>query len=268
MLKKIRELILPPPIIQCSVTTSAPNECLKDEVVVVTGGGSGIGRAVAIRAASLGACVIVLGRREHLLKEVAMEIGEEHCRYFVYDVTQADGGEELFEKLESIFGRRITAVVNNAGIYIDKKPTEFTVDDFDSVITTNLKAPMFMSIAFVKYCKKYEGKGNIVMTASNRGLFPDYGPYGVSKKGIIHYAEGLARELIGTGIRVNAVAPGMTASEINGRDIAGDMYTNSARGKRVLMPEEIAEIICFLLSGYSACMNGATIPCDEGDCLR
>lgn len=69
-------------------------------------------------------------------------------------------------------------------------------------------------------------------------------------------------------MRINAVAPGMTASEINDTNETGNLYRSYARGKRVLRPEEIAEVICFLLSNNSICINGAIIPCDEGDRLR
>ena len=186
----------------------------------------------------------------------------------MYDVVQAEGSGQIYEELEELSGHPITALVNNAGIYIHKNPLDFTLEDFDSVINTNLRGPMFLTMGFLKYCRKKEIKGNVVMIASNRGLFGDYGPYGVSKRGLIHYTQGIAREMIGSGIRINAVAPGMTASEINGVDTAGNLYVSSARGERVLLPEEIAETVWFLLSNYSKCIHGAVIPCDEGDYLR
>ncbi len=254
--------------IYCTIEKSVPNKSMRGKTVVITGGGTGIGKAVAQKMIETGATVIIVGRREERLKETAIELGGKKCRYFVYDVTRADGSPRIFEEMEALVSRKITGLVNNAGIYIDKGTAGFSVDDFDAVISTNLRAPIFLTVGFLQYCKANDINGNIIMTASNRGLFGDYGPYGISKKGLIHYTQGLAREYIGTGIRINAVAPGMTASEINGIDVSGDMYTASAKGKRVLLPEEIAEVVWFLLSDYSKCIHGAVIPCDEGDYLR
>lgn len=254
--------------IYCTIHVTAPNESLAGKTVLITGGGSGIGKAIAGKVVEAGALAIILGRREERLKSVADELGRDNCKYYVYDVTQADGSAQLYAQVEKCMNRKITGLVNNAGIYIDKPPMDFLPKDYDSVMNVNLRAPMFMTIGFLKYCKMNQMTGDIVMVASNRGLFGDYGPYGVSKRGLIHYTQGIAREMIGTGIRVNAVAPGMTASEINGIDTSGDMYTSSAKGKRVFMPEEIAEVVWFLLSDYSKCIHGAIIPCDEGDYLR
>ena len=254
--------------IYCMIETSEAAKSLQGKAIVITGGGSGIGAAIAGKVVETGALAIILGRREEKLKAVADKLGQDKCKYYQYDVTQADGSDEIYRKIELAVNHKLTGLVNNAGIYIDKNPVDFSVEDFECVINTNLRAPIFMTIGFLKYCKSSQIEGNIVMMASNRGLFGDYGPYGVSKKGLLHYTEGIAREMTGTGIRINAVAPGMTASEINGIDTSGNMYTSSARGKRVLLPEEIAEIVWFLLSGYSKCINGVVIPCDEGDHLR
>lgn len=240
---------------------------LSGKIVAVTGASSGIGRNIAEKAVAEGAKVIIIARRERRLEELAVQLGQ-NCKPFVFDVTEYNGNVDLFEILEQIFSAPLCALVNNAGIYVDHKLGEYTVRDFDNVINTNLKAPFFWMQGYVNYCKKRGIKGNIVVTASNRGLFGDTGPYGISKAGLINAVQGFARETVLDGIRVNAVAPGMTASEINNIDINGNLYTDSARGKRVLLPLEIAEIVCFLLSEQSKCITGAIVPCDEGDYLR
>lgn len=268
VLRKIKNMVIPAKVVKVTVVTSSPTECLKDRVIIVTGGATGIGRAIAKKAVTEKARVIIVGRREQILKDACKEIGTDYCKYMVCDLSSVTDYKGFYENAEKIFSGKIAALVNNAGIYIDKHPTDFTETDFDSTISINLKAPMFLTMEFVKYCVKNNIEGNVIVTASNRGMFGDYGPYGVSKRGVISYVEGMARELIGTGIRINAVAPGMTASEINGADITGNMYTASARGERILHPCEIAEIVCFLLSDYSKCITGAVIPCDEGDRLR
>lgn len=239
----------------------------REKPLWLLGGGSGIGKAIAGKVISAGGLAIIVGRNIEKLEKTVKELGSS-CFCCVFDVQNADGGADLFYDAETVLGHEINGLVNNAGIYIDKDPLDFTAEDFDAVINTNLRAPVFMTIGYLKYCRDRGICGNVVMNASNRGLFGDYGPYGISKKGMIHYTQGIAREMIGTGIRVNAVAPGMTASEINGIDVNGNMYTSSAKGKRVLLPVEIAEVVWFLLSDYSKCINGAIIPCDEGDFLR
>lgn len=264
----IRKLRVQETNIYCTVHTSSPSERLNKSVIVLTGGGSGIGRAIAEKAAAEGAKVIILGRRESKLQEVVKKVGRDQCRYFVYDVTKYEGKGEIFEYLESVFKTKITALVNNAGVFVNKSPGDFTGKDYDVMMNTNLKAPFLLTQEFIKYCDRNDISGNIVMIASNRALFGDYSPYGISKRGLVHLTEGMARESIGKGTRVNAVAPGMTASEINGIAENGNLYTPYVKGKRVILPEEIAEVVCFLLSKYSSCINGSVIPCDEGDFLR
>lgn len=267
ILRKMKRTILAQTV-KISIVTSAVERKLEGETILITGGATGIGRATAQAAITQSAEVIIMGRREELLKKTCRELGNEHCRYFVCDVTSVEDYALLWEKLETIYNKRITAIVCNAGVYVHKSPLDFDSKDFEKCISTNLKAPFFMIQQYVKYCENHGNSGNIVVTASNRGLMGDYGPYGVSKAGIINYIQGMAREYVLKEIRINAVAPGMTASEINHVDIEGDLYTSSVRGKRILVPQEIAEVICFLLSKNSKCITGAVIPCDEGDSLR
>lgn len=96
----------------------------------------------------------------------------------------------------------------------------------------------------------------------------DDGPYGMSKAAVNNFIERLAREYIKNGIRVNGIARGMTASGINNIDTEGNLYNGGVRGRRTLLPDEIAEVACFLSSDISKCITGAIIPCDEGDRLR
>lgn len=267
ILRKIKRTVLSQTV-KVTIVTSAPEDKLKDEIILVTGGATGIGKATAQAAIAQGAKVIIMGRREELLQDTCRELGNDYCKYLVCDVKCIADYTLLWKNLEAIYNKCVTAIVCNAGVYVHKAPFDFSEDDFEQCVSTNLKAPFFMIQQFVKYCVSSGIHGNIVVTASNRGLMGDFGPYGVSKAGIINYVEGMAREYVLKGIRVNAVAPGMTASEINHVDIKGDMYSSSARGKRVLAPQEIAEVICFLLSKNSKCITGAVIPCDEGDSLR
>lgn len=268
ILRKLKYIIFPPKMVKVTIMTSAPERKLEDEIILITGGATGIGKATAKASVEQRARVIVVGRREELLQETCRELGNEYCKYITCDVTSIRDYTLFWKQAESLYDKKITAIVCNAGVYMSKEPFEWREAEFEQCISTNLEAPFFMIQQFVKYCINAAVPGNIVVTASNRGLMGDCGPYGVSKAGIINYVQGMARTYLLNGIRINAVAPGMTASEINHVDISGDMYTGSARGERILVPQEIAEVICFLLSKNSRCITGAVIPCDEGDSLR
>lgn len=267
-LKRCWRFVVPPRVVDITVTLSEPNAHLKNEIILITGGGSGVGRSVAEQAAKQGAKVIIVGRRREKLQDVSNSIGIEKCKFIEADITKIENYQGFYEKAETLFGLPITGLVNNAGSYVNKGMFDFFVEDYDLIFDLNLKASIFLIREYVKYCQSKSADGNIVVTGSNRGLFGDIEPYGISKCAIHSYVKGMARELTGTGIRINAVAPGMTATEINNIDIKGNMYASSPRGHRVLLPDEIAEVICFLLSKNSKCITGAIIPCDEGDHLR
>lgn len=263
---KIKKFLNPAPVIYSPVYTIEKSNSLKGKNIVVTGGNSGIGKAIAKLSANRGAKVLIIGRRENELKKVADTIGK-NTEYMVCDLS-ADIDEQFFNAAENKLGGKVNALVNNAGIYVDNNYLNYTAVDIDSIFKVNVKAPLILTQIFIKYCVKNNVPGNIVFTTSNRALMGDIGPYGMSKAAINNLIEGMARENILHHIRVNGVAPGMTASNINGIDPTGDLYTNSQKGKRVILPEEIAEVTCFLLSDISNCITGAIIPCDEGDRLR
>ncbi|MCM1170962.1 MAG: SDR family oxidoreductase [Clostridium sp.] len=253
-------------VVYTTVTCVKANDVLKGRNIIVTGGSSGIGFAIAQKCVECGAKVVIVGRNEQKLQNAVERIGE-NCKYVVRDLSEVRNMNKMLDEAEKIFGQMPDSLVNNAGTYLQKKELNYTEIDFDQTIATNLKGVYFLTNQFVDKCLCNGIKGNIVMMISNRGLMGDVHPYGISKAGLINYTCGLGRELIKKGIRINGVAPGMVASNINNIDTKGNLYNNT-RGGRVLLPEEIAEVVAFLLSDASKCINGAVIPCDEGDCLR
>lgn len=263
---KIKHLIQPRKIIYSPVYVVGESEILKGKNVVITGGSSGIGRSIAILACNYDANVVIVGRNESELIE-SCKIAGDNCKYLVMDLTNRIE-ESFLEKCEHILKGNITNLVNNAGIYIDYNSLNYSEDDYNRAFALNVRAPFFLSQFFVKYCLEKHIAGNILFTSSNRSLMGDNGPYGMSKAAINNFIEGLAREYGKYGIRVNGVAPGMTASNINHVDVNGDLFASGCRGERVLLPDEIAQVSCFLMSDISKCITGAIIPCDEGDRLR
>lgn len=259
----IKRLLKPSVITYSPVNILTESKSLEGKNIVITGGSSGIGKSIAIACAARGADVIIIGRNEISLKEVKRIIGDK-CRYKVVDL-RSQLSENFFEELSE---KPVTDLVNNAGVYVDYKSLNYSYDDFDRIFDTNCRSPFMLSQYFIKYLLNNHKRGSIVFTSSNRSLMGDDGPYGMSKAAINNFIEGLARENIKYGIRVNGVAPGMTASNINHISTTGNLYNEGVRGKRTILPEEIAEVVCFLISDLSKCITGSIIPCDDGDRLR
>ena len=105
------------------------------------------------------------------------------------------------------------------------------------------------------------------MMASMAGIRGNDGPYGISKAGVIHFTRSLAKKLLNKNIRVNALAPGITSSNINPIDDKGNIYMENLKGKRILSAKEIADIAVFLISDSSQCITGQVISCDNGETL-
>lgn len=261
--QRLKKILKPDTVIYSPISVLKESKSLESRNIVITGGGSGIGKAIAVACANRGAEVIIIGRQEEKLQEVKKLIGN-RCQYQVADLS-CDIDDNFFEKLSK---KPVTDLVNNAGIYIDYNQLNYSYNDFDKIFSTNCRSPFMLSQYFVKYLINNKKKGTIVFTSSNRSLMGDDGPYGMSKAAINNFIEGLARENIKYGIRINGVAPGMTASNINHIDMMGNLYNGNIRGERVILPDEIAEIVCFLLSDLSKCVTGTIIPCDNGDRLR
>ncbi len=264
-LKKFLKIFQRKNIMYANITYKNANELLKDEFILVTGGSSGIGLSIAKKCVSEGAKVVITGKNEEKLKKTVKEIGN-NCSYVVNDVSNIDSFDNLLENLESKFGK-LTALVNNAGIYSFKDFKDINEDDFDTMFNVNTKGSYFLSQKVTNYFIKNKISGKIVFVTSNRAYFGDIVPYGMSKAAIRNFVSGLAKYAIKNDIRVNAVAPGITASNINHIDVKGNLYDSGVRNKRVLLPDEIAEVVTFLLSKNSNCIVGQTIMCDEGDSI-
>lgn len=186
----------------------------QNKVVVITGGSSGIGKAVATELVKLGANVVINGRREQELAEVAKDIDPTgaHIGYVAGDISDPQTAERLVRGALSRFGR-IDTLVNNAGIFIGKPFTDITEAEFDAVLSTNVKGFFYVTQRVVSEMLK-EGSGHIVnITASGGAEQPLKAVPSVitalGKGGLNAATKSLAIEYADKGIRVNAVAPGV-----------------------------------------------------------
>lgn len=237
---------------------------LSQKTALVTGGGSGIGAAIAKKLYSEGAKVLICGRDEKKLREVSLSCkGSGEILFSNFDLLDFAHLEEHLDEAKEKLGGIVNILINNAGIWenVDIRNADYNI--WDNIMDTNLKAPYFVA----KNVIGSMGEGDsIIFTSSENGQINCSNPYGMSKAALDRLVGGLAKEYVRQGIRVNAVAPGPTVSGIN----LTKPETGLQRGDqyRVLLPEEIAEIVCFLISDAAKSVNGQIIYCDEGDHLR
>jgi NAD(P)-dependent dehydrogenase (short-subunit alcohol dehydrogenase family) len=249
---------------------------LRDRVAIVTGGGSGIGRAIARRFASAGARVVVAGRGEAAIGAVAAETGglAVSC-----DVTQLDQVEALFARAQE-WGGGCDVLVNNAG---QTGPVgalaEVDLAAWRDCIEVNIFGAMHC-LRVAARIMAAQGRGSIINMSSRMGLhgYPMRSAYSATKFALIGMTEAVAREVGPRGVRVNALCPGAVSGELMDRVIAARAaaegrppeeiirrdYTDSAALRRWLSPEEVAETALFLASDASSAITGERIRVDCG----
>lgn len=154
----IKKAIKPQTIIYSPVSVLNESKQLKDRNIVITGGSSGIGKAIAIACANRGADVIIIGRNEIELKSVKDIIGSQ-CQYIVLDLNSKI--EKDF--FENISAKPITDLVNNAGVYIEYNSLNYTYDNFDKIFCTNCRSPFMLSQYFVNYLIKNQKKEQLYL---------------------------------------------------------------------------------------------------------
>lgn len=251
--------------IQADITYTQAHELLKGRKIIVTGGGKGLGAAMAAKFVAEGVTVLISGRNENTLKETANKIG---CKYLVLDIQDTAKLDNFITEADQLLGG-VDSLVNNAGISLHE-PTFFDVtpDTFDAQIATNLRGGFFLTQSFTKLLLHEKRKGNVLFISSETGETVDIRPYGFTKAAINSLVQGLACLFVEKNIRVNAVAPGVTASDMTGFKSEGNLFYGGNITKRIYLPEEVAETACFLLSDISGCISGQIIVCNNGKTIN
>jgi 3-oxoacyl-[acyl-carrier protein] reductase len=215
----------------------ADGKPLSDALALVTGGSRGIGRAIAVRLASLGAAVAICGRDAHALNDASAQLAGLGGRVFsqVADVTRTADVDALVAKTESALGP-ITILVNNAGIGVFGPAHEKSEEDWDRVLSTNLKSVFLVSKAVTPSMISRKG-GDIINISSLAGVnaFKGGGLYCASKWGLQGLSACMAEDLRGYGIRVSTICPGSVATEFSG--------TGTKDPAKVLSPEDVAHAV-------------------------
>lgn len=243
---------------------------LAGKVVLVTGAGSGIGKAAAMQFAREGAAVALAGRREKPLADVANAIEQAGGVALAIPTDIADEGavQALVAQVEGRLGP-LDAAFNNAGVLGAYKPiVELTADDFDLVVGTNLRGVWLLARAEIQAMIASGRRGSIVNTSSfvAEAATPGTSAYAASKAGLNALARALALEVGPLGIRVNNVAPGVIRTPMSA-GLGDDLYQALAKHsalQRLGEPEDVAGVAVWLCSEEARFVTGQTILSDGG----
>jgi NAD(P)-dependent dehydrogenase (short-subunit alcohol dehydrogenase family) len=243
---------------------------INDQHILVTGGSSGFGRHFAHFLADNGAKITLAARRAEALASVVSEINASgsKAQSVILDVTVAEKIDGALAEAEAGFGP-IHAVVNNAGVTATKPALDQDERSWDSVIDTNLKGVWLVAQASAKRMIANKVKGSIVNIASILGLrvAGAVAPYAISKAGVVQMTKALALEWARYDIRINALAPGYFATELN------DDFFESEHGQALIkrVPQrrlgELSELngpLLLLISNAGSFMTGSVVAVDGG----
>ena len=250
--------------------TALPSFDLADQVALVTGASSGIGRHLAELLAIAGAKVALAARRIDRLAEAAHKIEATggQCLPVACDVTRSDSVAAAVAVAENTLGA-LTILVNNAGVVVAKPVLQHTEEEWDYVVDTNLKGAWLMAREFAQHLVDRQRPGRIVNIASVLGVrtIARVPSYTAAKAGLIHLTGVLAMELARYGILVNAIAPGYVETDFNRdflRSDAGKKLEARIPLRRVGRPDDLDGAMLLLASPAGAYITGAVIAVDGG----
>ena len=243
---------------------------LRNQNILIFGGGSGIGKAIAIRFIEAGAKVMITGRTEEKLKSVAEEICSPNLFYKVFNITDIENHNTIFSECEHILGG-LNAFVNAAALGSGSlgrgyEPWDITEAEWDKMTDTNFKAAFFLMRNEIDYMKSKRIRGNILNIASNAACMDIVGSYGASKQAIIKWTRAFGKKYGNDGIIINGIAPGATFTPMISRYAKqiDQPYPRHAI-ERFIRPDEIAELAFYLMSDYGEIVCGHTVVADGGD---
>ena len=253
------------PILQNNTMTNT------QRIALVTGGGSGIGLAIAEKFTSAGILTIIVGRDKERLTAAAEKLGP-NCHPLSADLSDLASIPALVQQVIDRYGR-IHILVNNAGINMKKEFTEVTDEEFDRILVTNVKAVFSLSREVVKTMLPH-GAGNIINISSMASQYgiPKVIAYTASKSAIEGMTKAMAVELSPKGILVNCIAPGFIATDMSAKALNADQERKQkAMGRtplgRLGEPADIGDAALFLASEQAKYVTGIVLPVDGGNSI-
>ena len=244
---------------------------LNGKVAIITGSGTGMGKATALLFAKEGAEIALFGRREEKLREVEKEIKDQSGKDAIVvsgNVANIDDARMLVDKTIKEF-KKIDILVNNAGIFRGTPFQETEASEWDEVMETNLKGAFLLTKEVIPHMLSNKG-GAIINIASILGMvaIPNTSAYNTSKGGLVMFTKSIAIEYANQNIRANCICPGLVATPMT-KDFMAETETMKEIIKDYPMgrfgkPEDIAYPCLFLASEWSSWITGTVLPVDGG----
>jgi NAD(P)-dependent dehydrogenase (short-subunit alcohol dehydrogenase family) len=249
---------------------SSPAEIfsLRNDLAIVTGGGTGLGFAMAQCFLAAGARVVITGRRPDVLQDAVKRLGPNSFAE-PHDVTDPESSEAVIERVTVRHGD-LSILVNNAGNHVKRSIEETSLEDFRRILQTHVEGAFSLTRAAVPKMKR-AGRGSIIFTASMSSLIgmPLIVAYSAAKSGYLGMVRSLASELGPHNIRVNAIAPGWITTSMLEQALAGDpdrrqKILSRTPQQRFGNPDDIGWCAVYLCSQAASFINGVVLPVDGG----
>lgn len=250
-------------------------DLFKNQNIIVTGAGSGMGRCVAHELTALGAHVVMTGRKQEKLDAVAAEIREDggECSTFAFDIRDEEAVKTNIKQILADRGR-IHGLVNNAGGQYPSPLMALTKKGWEAVVANNLTGGFLVAREVYNQCMKKHGGSIVNMLADMWGGMPGMAHSGAARAGMMNFTETAAVEWANSGVRVNAIAPGWIAS--SGLDQYDPAFTKEIIPKmageiplrRLGEEAEVSAVIVFLLSEAAAFVTGDCVKIDGAASLN
>lgn len=249
--------------IQPIIVPTDKEKLLDGKVALITGGSSGIGLAIAKAFMDSGAKVIIAGTNEtkllSALEGLEKRGGGTTSKGLIINVRDVETLPDKVKEAAALFEEnRIDILVNSAGVVTKHNFWDTDEAEYDSIMETNAKGTFFMSQAVGKLMVEKGIKGHILNVTSSSALRPAWTPYQMSKWAVKGLTLGLADMMIPHGIVVNAIAPGPTATPMLGKEAGDNIYEPYTPSRRYAMPEELASLAVFMVSGAGDMIVGDT----------
>lgn len=268
----LRSLLEPPPvhppIVRANIAQIAYGSILKSKNILVTGGSSGIGFAIASKCLSEGANVIITGRNREKLNTAFIKLDNSNAYQIEWDISNISLIPSKLDECRQKLGNDLDALVNNAGLLLPQSFFSTNQETWTETYRINSMAPFFLTQNITDNWVRLSRKGKVINISSTGGFLGAPYPYRMTKWDLVGFTAGIAEILAPHGILVNGIAPGRTATKMLNKQSAEDLYDSYQPLKRFALPLEIAELAVFLLSDAANYIVGQTIIIDGGYTLK